>query len=72
MARKRDEEVLLQDEQTSRKHELRGLLVWGSIVYTTKENSDYGTYISDEDLEVLVESTPALKQLCKKWNGQEL
>lgn len=58
-----------ESEQQTRKHELRGLLVWGAIVYTTVENSPYGTYISDEDLEQLVESKPELKQLCSKWNG---
>lgn len=65
-------EVLETNETSTRKHELKGLLVWGSIVYTTKENSEIGLYITDEELELLVESKPELKQLCSRWNGQEV
>lgn len=67
-----EQDAIEQDATGQRKHELKGLLVWGSIVYTTIENHSFGVYISDEDLELLVESKPELKQLCKKWNGQEL
>ena len=73
MARKKEiENEEAEQVELGRKHELRGLLVWGSLVYTTIKGSPYGTFISDEDLELLIESKPELKQLCSKWNGEVL
>lgn len=50
------------DEQLSEKrYKLRGLLVWGNIVYSTEQG--IGTYLHDEEAEKLLEIRPELKSL---------
>lgn len=51
----------IDSKLTEKKYRLRGLLLWGNIVYSTEQG--IGTYLHDEEAEKLIEARPELKSL---------
>lgn len=65
------QEGVLEQGKTkpAKKHYLRGLFVYGSIVYSDSEDAEY--QMTDEIAEQLVALDPAYKQLFRIWDGKE-